>query len=106
MARLVAASFAVLLLASAAGCSMCQSCYDYCGPVYEGCGEACNPGYRAGSILSPGGHPGQIVSMESGEPSMMGEQMVEPTPAPTPAKRAGKATGRWTSQPPRDIRVR
>lgn len=46
-----------LFALSAAGCRMCSSTYDYCGPTYDGRGPecACDPLYRAGSIIYPCG---------------------------------------------------
>src|SRR3972149_1711971 len=38
------------LVAFCAGCTMCCHPYDYCGPVYDNCGQ-CGSGARAGSIL-------------------------------------------------------
>jgi len=43
------------LVAAVSGCKICQSPYDYCGPVYDNgrCGRgACANAPRAGSILS------------------------------------------------------
>lgn len=62
------------LLAMLAGCRMCASPYDYCGPTYgvencdDGCGECgvgCSLTDRRGSILSAGGYGGESYGGES-----------------------------------------
>jgi hypothetical protein len=56
-----AASAGILgLIVLCTGCTMCCHPYDYCGPVYEGCGQ-CGSNVRAGSILPGGG--GQALSV-------------------------------------------
>ena len=52
MSRTTLASITLSLVAMAAGCRMCASPYDYCGPVFTdgGCGPC--GAVRAGSILS------------------------------------------------------
>ena len=53
MSRTWFAWILVSLVAVTAGCAMCASPYDYCGPTFTGeCGEECRPNVRAGSILS------------------------------------------------------
>ena len=53
MSRTTVAWIALGLMATAAGCRMCASPYDYCSPTFTGgCGEDCAPFVRAGSILS------------------------------------------------------
>jgi hypothetical protein len=83
MVRTAPAWAVVVLLATTAGCRMCASPYDYCGPVLTGdaCGP-CAPGARACSILAPGGQvccdsqvpPGTIVPIPD-------SQMVGPVPS-------------------------
>jgi hypothetical protein len=55
MTRATLAAVVAMAAIVTAGCRTCSSPYDYCGPVYSGgmC-QACNPNYRAGSILSGG----------------------------------------------------
>ena len=54
MLRTVFALTAIVLVAAAAGCSMCAHPYDYCGPTFMGGNyQTCDPDARAGSILSP-----------------------------------------------------
>ncbi len=67
MRSAIRASGFAAVLAMLAGCRMCASPYDYCGPTYgvedfeDGCGEGgvgCSLTDRRGSILSAGGHYG------------------------------------------------
>jgi hypothetical protein len=48
------AAFAALVLAMLSGCAMCQSPFDYCGPVSgpNGCPN-CDFGARRGSLFAP-----------------------------------------------------
>ncbi len=60
MVRTIFACCLLVLVASMAGCRMCASPYDYCGPTSmeecgQGCGQGSCPSARQGSILSPGG---------------------------------------------------
>ena len=58
MVRTVFACSLLVLVAATAGCRMCASPYDYCGPTSTGeCGQGCCPNARQGSILSPGVQP-------------------------------------------------
>ena len=58
--RTVFACSLLVLVAASAGCRMCASPYDYCGPTSTGeCGQGCCPNARQGSILSPGAQPMQ-----------------------------------------------
>ena len=60
MVRTVFACSLLVLVAATAGCRMCASPYDYCGPTSTGeCGQGCCPSVRQGSILSPGAQPMQ-----------------------------------------------
>jgi len=53
MARITLAWSVVALVALTAGCTMCASPHDDCGPTYTGeCGAQCAPNARGGSILS------------------------------------------------------
>jgi len=55
MIRTILACSVICSLAVTAGCRMCAHPYDYSGPLVEGgCASSCDPGARAGSILSPG----------------------------------------------------
>lgn len=113
MQRILLGWTALGLLALAAGCTLCASPYDYCGPTFtgEGCGDgSCDPRLRSGSILAPadtafasdefaGGTviseeigPGQIISSDD-QIIEQGGPMIKPSPGPTPAK-APKTTVR------------
>lgn len=52
MFRMALSLGVVAVLLIVAGCTMCCHPYDYCGPVYDDCGQSCSPCYRAGSVLS------------------------------------------------------
>ncbi|HUT94256.1 MAG TPA: hypothetical protein VMY37_32655 [Thermoguttaceae bacterium] len=53
MSRGTLAWISLSLVVMAAGCRMCASPYDDCGPTFTGqCAEDCAPMARAGSILS------------------------------------------------------
>ncbi|OHB83386.1 MAG: hypothetical protein A2V98_12435 [Planctomycetes bacterium RBG_16_64_12] len=53
MSRTTFALIAIALVGMAAGCRMCASPYDYCGPTFTGaCGEECSQTARSGSVLS------------------------------------------------------
>jgi hypothetical protein len=113
----LAACFAALL-AAAAGCTMCDHPYDYCGPTYTGeCGQTCNPLARAGSILSPpvdittsGGTPAASEAQPAPAGTAAPEApAAEQTPPATESRsatpyRAGRAkpattAGRWSPRP-------
>ncbi len=77
------------LLAFATGCAMCANPYDQCGPLADTtCGDACQPGFRAGSILSA------PVGLSVVGPPVEGE-LVEPEPSavPSPARPAPAVPG-------------
>jgi hypothetical protein len=53
MARTMVVWVALTMLVATAGCRICSSPYDYCGPTFTGeCGGECCPTARAGSIFS------------------------------------------------------
>jgi len=53
MARAMFAWMILALVATAAGCRICASPYDYSSPTLTGaCGDECSPNARSGSILS------------------------------------------------------
>lgn len=98
-AQLVLA-FSMLAIA-AAGCTMCDSPYDYCGPTFTGqAGEPCCPNARAGSVLSP---PLDTVGESELAPSET-PTATEKEPSPTPAaapKPQPAPSGRITARRPR-----
>lgn|GEM_PF-4483476 len=73
MFRLVPCCVFVIMLTVIAGCRVCSSPYDYCGPVDNiggnGCsscgGSSCDPLYRSGSVLN-GYHGGRHYGSYSG----------------------------------------
>jgi hypothetical protein len=117
MRRTCLAGCFAALLAAAAGCTMCDHPYDYCGPTFTGeCGQTCNPLARAGSILSPpveittsGGTAAasevQPAPAGTAAPEVPAAEATPPTTqsrsaAPHRASRATPATtaGRWTAR--------
>ena len=106
MQRILLGWAALGLLALAAGCTLCASPYDYCGPTFtgDGCnGGSCDPRLRSGSILAPADTAlasdefagGTIVSEQigPGQTISSGDELIEQggpvittTPGPTPAK--------------------
>ena len=53
MKRRLPAWSAIASVVSLAGCAMCQSPFDYCGPVMGPGGPNCDFGARRGSIYAP-----------------------------------------------------
>jgi hypothetical protein len=67
------------LVALAAGCTMCASPYDYCGPTFTGCGDQpCDPIGRAGSIMAP------VAPVSAGEVEAAASSAAEPQPSAEP----------------------
>ena len=85
MKRSVQAATALAVLAALCGCSMCQSPFDYCGPVNrdDGCPN-CNVCARRGSIFVP--VDGIPATTTAGPPPGIGTD-----PAP-PAREPSKQT--------------
>lgn len=85
MSRTLIAWLPVGVLILSAGCSICASPYDECGPTLGALsGDSCQPGSRAGSILGgPYGSAYPDAMIESG-PVMEGE-VPEGELIPTPA---------------------
>ncbi|GEM_PF-5626945 len=53
MKRMLAgAMLAVLLWSTGSGCCTCRAPYDYCGPTFSGCGDACWSHERMGSAFT------------------------------------------------------
>ncbi len=90
-----------LLACAAAGCTMCQSPYDYCGPTFTGQpGEPCCPDARAGSILSPPLDAASEGEIKPSETPTAIEKQPSPTPAAEP-KPQPDSPGRITARRPR-----
>ncbi len=71
---------AVLLWSTGSGCCMCRAPYDYCGPTFSGCGDACWSHERMGSAFTsyaPGEPEGEPAEAAPAEPVP-----AEPGPAP------------------------
>ncbi len=83
MPRLLTAWIPLGLLVLTCGCAMCAHPYDECGPTFGSlCGDNCQPGTRAGSILA--GQHGAAYPGPMMEPGMEGE-FLEDELTPTPA---------------------
>ena len=67
-----------------AGCAVCASPYDECGPTFlGGCDEHCVTDDRAGSIIS--GHAGAYASAATPTPAAdPAEEVTRPEPIPDP----------------------
>lgn len=76
MLRVIAYTVLICLVCMSGGCRLCCAPFDYCGPVMEGCGDACDWNYRAGSIFSGGMHHGEVV-YEGDVPQGDGEVIYE-----------------------------
>ena len=78
MKRSLGASAVLVLLAALGGCSICESPFDYCGPVKtdNGC-QSCNFGARRGSLFAP----------VDGIPATTPVAANPTTPPPSPAER-------------------
>jgi hypothetical protein len=81
MKRSVQAATAFAVLAALCGCSLCQSPFDYCGPVNrdDGC-QNCNVGARRGSIFAP--VDGIPATTTAGPPPGIGTDPAPPDPEP------------------------
>jgi hypothetical protein len=89
----------LILLASAAGCRQCQSCYDYCGPLPE---EPCDFLYRKNSILYGGDTDvvadDSIVSeVEDGAILEVDEGEVQAAPTKVPTRKLSPVPDPYTS---------
>jgi hypothetical protein len=83
MKRRLSALATLALVAALAGCAMCQSPFDYCGPVAgpDGC-QSCNFNARRGSMFEP---------MDGGGGEM--QMQMAPTLAPSAADAAEYPAG-------------
>jgi hypothetical protein len=74
MSRTLLGWFLMALVAAGAGCTMCATPYDECGPVLTGDCASCRSNVRRGSVLSAGAESsGDVVRAEA-------ESAVEQTP--------------------------
>lgn len=91
MSRILIAWLPVGLVVIASGCAMCANPYDESAPTLGAlCGDACQPGARAGSILAgPYGPASSPIPMEGevieGEPTPAPDPGAVPEPSATPA---------------------
>jgi len=87
MIRTMLAWSVVVLVAVTAGCRMCASPYDYCGPTYTGECGSCDPYYREGSrfsqaesVIYDGPIDAESVAPEVIEPGVIEGAILEPVP--------------------------
>jgi hypothetical protein len=79
------------LLTLAGGCKMCASPYDECGPLFSGQNPSqCNPGVRAGSVLSASATPAALPAANGEVLSVTDANAFEAAPAL--AKPAGESS--------------
>jgi hypothetical protein len=74
----------VLAFAASAGCRMCASPYDYCGPVYSGNCRTCDRDYRLGSRFTDNAnvHPTSAEQVIEETPASVNRKSESPTLAP------------------------
>jgi hypothetical protein len=106
MARSPLAWIACCSLVAAAGCTMCASTYDDCGPMANGrCADGCGSDVRAGSILSGGPVPMGAPDALAGH--ALPATGAGPTPVMQPYTPAGDAqdlpTHGWKSSKPAEV---
>jgi len=75
MIRTMLAWSVVVTLAVTAGCRMCASPYDYCGPTYTGECGSCDPNYREGSRFSS---PESVIYDGPIDPESVEPEVIEP----------------------------
>jgi hypothetical protein len=95
-----------VVLAVAAGCTMCCHPYDYCGPVYDdSCGEPYCSNVRAGSILESG--PAHVAGDEAVEENAEAVSSNDHAPAesePRMLSAADRGAGEKNIPPAKSVR--
>lgn len=99
LASVVLVAMTWAMFASASGCSMCQSPYDYTGPMYGPNGERTGFNYRRGSILGGDMTQERVIQTQPAEDvtAPVEEQDVVPEDADQPKPDEESDTAEQTS---------